>query len=98
MEWPTWPSDRSQLKKSFSLDDPRWARAKPEMRQERRRTLFAGLQTVSPVRGEGVSRVGVEGVLESACRISSRKLASKRNTLTRGIFIFIFLSKYPEDD
>ncbi|KAG2917278.1 hypothetical protein PC128_g19053 [Phytophthora cactorum] len=50
MEWPTWPSDRSQLKKSFSLDDPRWARAKPEMRQERRRTLFAGLQTVSPVR------------------------------------------------
>ncbi|KAG4225307.1 hypothetical protein PC116_g26259 [Phytophthora cactorum] len=57
MEWPTWPSDRSQLKKSFSLDDPRWARAKPEMRQERRRTLFAGLQTVSPRRGS-VTRGG----------------------------------------
>ncbi|KAG4240927.1 hypothetical protein JG687_00007515 [Phytophthora cactorum] len=50
VEWPTWPSDRSQLKRRFSLDDPRWDRPRPKMRQEGRRTLFAGLQTVSPAR------------------------------------------------
>ncbi|KAG3152515.1 hypothetical protein PC116_g18137 [Phytophthora cactorum] len=41
----------------LSFDDPRWGRPKTEIRQEGRRTPFAGLLTVSPARHRQAQKV-----------------------------------------